>query len=125
MKSEKTADVTRSHSARSINQNSEKENEAIVPCEPILKSSNQLELPNIKPRTSKHSRSHSAQLEEAPTTINHSFQTPRAEKQMSVQISEAPEIRPNSQRQDKKSVPFTLRLLNSDAEARKQEERKL
>lgn len=41
---------------------------------------------------------------------------------MSVQISEAPEVRSNSQRQDKKSTPFTLRVLNPDAVAKRQEE---
>jgi hypothetical protein len=43
---------------------------------------------------------------------------------MSVQISEAPEVRSNSQRQNKNSEPFTLRVLNPGAIAKKQEELK-
>ena len=43
---------------------------------------------------------------------------------MSVQISEAPEVRSNSQRQNEKSKPFTLRVLNPDAVAKRQEELK-
>ena len=54
-------------------------------------------------------------------TISHSFQTPRAEKQMSVQISEAPEVHSNSYKQAK---PFTLRLLNPEAEAKREVERR-
>ena len=72
-KSLNTADNTNTQSARSSNQAIEQVKEAVEPIQPSFKNSNQLELPKIEPFSSKHGRSHSAQLEEPTITINHSF----------------------------------------------------